>query len=329
MDDIIVTCKNKKIVRDLNENLKEKYKDTTYHDDKVLSYLGMLLDNSNDEYLEISMPSFIKALIEESGIDINSKSDTPASTNLFEINEDAVKLDKNEREDFHTLVAKLLYLSKRGRPDVLLPVTFLCTRVQSPDVEDKKKLIKVLKYLNTTVELGLRIHRCEEGKYDICVYCDASFATHKDYKSHTGAVITVGKSPVFYKSCKQKLNSKSSMESEMIALSDVLPQAMFVSYFLEDQMSQQCIPTFMEDNMSAITMLKNGRALAESTRHINIRYFLLSDYLLQGKADIKYINTSDQVGDFYTKPLVGDLFLKHRDTIMGHVTAGTRKVEST
>ena len=109
----------------------------------------------------------------------------------------------------------------------------------------------------------------------------------------------------------------------MIALSDVLPQAMFVSYFLEDQMSQQC----MEDNMSAITMLKNGRALAESTRHINIRYFLLSDYLSQGKADIKYINTSDQVGDFYTKPLVGDLFIKHRDTIMGHVTAGTRKVK--
>ena len=112
----------------------------------------------------------------------------------------------------------------------------------------------------------------------------------------------------------------------MIALSDILPQAMFVSYNLEDQMSQQCIPTFMEDNMSAITMLKNSRALAESIRHINIRYFLLSDYLSQGKAEIKYINTSDQVGDFYTKPLVGDLFIKHRDFIIGHGTAGTRKV---
>ena len=207
---------------------------------------------------------------------------------------------------------------------MLLPVTFLCTRVQSLDIEDKKKLMKVIKYLNNTAELGLRIHRCEEGKYDICVYCDASFATHKDYKSHTGAVITVGKAPVFYKSSKQKLNSKSSMESEMVALSDILPQAMFVSYFLEGQISQQCIPTFMEDNMSAITMLKNGRA--ESTRHINIRYFLLSDYLVQGKAEIEYINTLDQVCDFYTKPLTGDAFVKHRDFIMGNVTAVTRKV---
>ncbi len=51
-------------------------------------------------------------------------------------------------------------------------------------------------------------------------YVDASYRVHADMKSHTGCVITLGKGPIFVRSAKQKLVSKSSTEAELIALSD-------------------------------------------------------------------------------------------------------------
>ncbi len=38
------------------------------------------------------------------------------------------------------ITAKLLYLVKRARPDILTVISFLCTRVTGPMVEDKNKV---------------------------------------------------------------------------------------------------------------------------------------------------------------------------------------------
>jgi hypothetical protein len=276
----------------------------------------MIIDNSNDKYIEISMPSFIEQIIKDSSIMGDSKSNTPCGSKLFNVIEDDEKLNENERESFHTLVAKLLYLSKHARPDILLATTFLCTRVQSPGKDDLKKLIRVVRYLNGTKDMGMRIHGDSE-ELDLCVYCDASFAVHPNMRSHSGAIITVGSVPVFFKSNKQKLNTKSSTEAELVAISDVLPQAVNTARFLEAQMKHSITPKLYQDNMSTIAMIKNGRATAESTRHINIRYFFISDYLEQGEIEVEYMNTKEMVADYYTKPLQGDDFIRHRNHIMG------------
>jgi hypothetical protein len=157
------------------------------------------------------------------------------------------------------------------------------------------------------------------------VFCDASFAVHKNMRSHTGALITVGKSAVFYKCNKQKLNAKSSTEAELIALSDILPQAINTANFIQEQLGMRVIPKFHEDNQSTIAMVKNGRPLAESTRHINIRYFMISDYLNQDLIDMDYIETDNQVADFYTKPLQGAAFIRHRNYILGHTDSDNKK----
>lgn len=72
--------------------------------------------------------------------------------------------------------------------------------------------------------------------------------------------------------------------------------------------------------MSTIAMIKNGRPKAENTRHINIRYFHLTDYIDRGEMVIEYVETKNQHGDFYTKPLQGVDFMRHRAYIMGHAS---------
>ena len=50
---------------------------------------------------------------------------TAAPDNLFVIDEDCKKLSMEAAASFHTVVAKLLYISKQARPDTSLSVAFL------------------------------------------------------------------------------------------------------------------------------------------------------------------------------------------------------------
>ena len=72
---------------------------------------------------------------------------TAALNYLFVVNEDCEKLSTEAAASFHTIVAKLLYVSKISRPDTSLSVAFLSTRVRSPDTDDWIKLSHLMEYL--------------------------------------------------------------------------------------------------------------------------------------------------------------------------------------
>ena len=69
---------------------------------------------------------------------------TPAAIHLFDVNKKQEKLDNAKKQLFHTYVAKLLFVSKRGRPDIQVAIAFLSTRVTEPDIDDWKKLTRLL-----------------------------------------------------------------------------------------------------------------------------------------------------------------------------------------
>ena len=71
---------------------------------------------------------------------------SPATKRLFEVSEEAKPLDNKKSELFHSIVAKLLYVCKRSRPNIEQVVSFLCTRVAKSDEEDWKKLIRLLSF---------------------------------------------------------------------------------------------------------------------------------------------------------------------------------------
>ncbi len=68
--------------------------------------------------------------------DMNGTSPTPASDKLFEADKDSEKLPKEEANYYHRIVARLLFASKRVRPDILTAVSYLCTRVKLPTRSD-------------------------------------------------------------------------------------------------------------------------------------------------------------------------------------------------
>jgi hypothetical protein len=73
-----------------------------------------------------------------------------------------------------------------------------------------------------------------------------------------------------------------------------------------------------QDNQSAILLEKNGKASSSKrTKHINIRFFFVTDRIAQKELSVEWCPTGDMIADFMTKPTQGALFTKFRDQIMG------------
>ena len=90
-------------------------------------------------------------------------------------------------------------------------------------------------------------------------WVDASHAVHMDCKSHTRAVMSIGKGMPISFSRRQKINCKSSMESKLVGVDDALPQVLWTRYFLEHQGYEITKNIIFQDNKSAILLEKNGK----------------------------------------------------------------------
>jgi hypothetical protein len=192
-------------------------------------FLGMKIRYTEERTAIITMRSYLEEAIAESGLNITRKVVTPANRYLFDVDEESPVLSKYEADSFHSIVAKLLYVSLRGRVDLLLAVGFLCTRVAKCTKEDQYKLKRLLEYINGSMDLEYTIGA--DSLNSCQTWVDASYAVHPDMKSHTGGVISFGTGGLMCKSSKQKLNTKSSTKAKLVGASDYLPNAIWVNFY--------------------------------------------------------------------------------------------------
>jgi hypothetical protein len=151
-------------------------------------------------------------------------------------------------------------------------------------------------------------------------YVDASFAVHPDMKGHSGGAMTMGTGFPLDKSTKHKLNTRSSTESEIVAVDDLIPQILWVRLFLKAQGFAVSDNILYQDNKSAMLLETNGRASSSKrTRHIEIRYYYVADRVAKGDLRVVWCPTDEMIADFLTKPLQGKAFVKFWDLLMGAV----------
>ena len=112
---------------------------------------------------------------------------------------------------------------------------------------------------------------------EVKTYIDAAYGVHTSSgKSHTGCAVVLGEGgPVYNKSTKQKIVTKSSTEAELVALSDSVSQSIHMRNFLIAQGYAMGPVSVYQDNMSCMAIVKKGGPCLERSRHINIRYFWL------------------------------------------------------
>ena len=110
---------------------------------------------------------------------------------------------------------------------------------------------------------------------------------------------------------KQKLNTKSSTEAKLVGADDITSLILWTQLFMEEQGYPIDRNILYQDNKSAILLERNGKqSSSKRTRHLNIRYFFLTDQLEKGNLEIEYCPTDAMVGDYMTKPLQGTKFVQ-------------------
>ena len=123
----------------------------------------------------------------------------------------------------------------------------------------------------------------------------------------------LGKGAIISTSIKQKMNTKSSTDTELIAADDLMPHILWTKYLLNWQGYNAKETIIYQDNKSAILINKNGKkSSSKRTKHISIQYYFITDRVKAGDLDIEYCLTGDMVAYYFTKPLQGKNFYQFR-----------------
>jgi hypothetical protein len=245
--------------------------------------------------------------------------ETPHTAELFAIDVNAKKLSEEERKKFHTSVAKCLYLALRTRPDILVAVNFLTTRVNCATTQDVRKLNRLIGYLKFSAHLGIKLGGDSTGKYQLFAYADAAYGVHSDAKSHTGLFFSFGRGPIYVKSGKQRCVTRSSCEAELIALSDLTSLVLWLDHLFFELSGRSSKPiTLYEDNTAVIHIVNNGMATSDRARHIHIRNNFVHQFITAGDIIVIHCGTHNMIADILTKPLTLQQFLYLRDYLLGY-----------
>jgi len=140
-------------------------------------------------------------------------------------------------------------------------------------------------------------------------------------RSHTGGGLSKGHGLMHSKSSNQKLNTKSSTESEVVGATYYLPYLIWTQNFMAAQGFKFKRNIFYQDNQSAMGLERNRwQSCGQKSRHIDIRYFFIKDCIKSGNIDLQFCPTEIMLADFFTKPLQDKQFTLIRSAVMGWIS---------
>jgi hypothetical protein len=149
-------------------------------------------------------------------------------------------------------------------------------------------------------------------------WVDASFVVHPNMHGHSGGGLSLGRGFPIVGYTKQKLNFRSSTETEIVGATDFMRAICWTCYFTKAQGYNVKDNVLFQDSNSSILLEKNGKdSSSKRMKHINIRYFFITNRASKEEVLVVWFPTGDMVGNYATKPLQGVLFRKFRDQIMG------------
>ncbi|KAJ9562346.1 hypothetical protein OSB04_007506 [Centaurea solstitialis] len=226
----------------------------------------------------LSQTKYISDLFEHARLSDKKTVDTSLETNVHYTPTDGVPL--SDPNLYRTIVGSLVYLTII-HPDIAQAVHVFSQFVTAP----------------TTIHWGavLRILRAS------CfprLYC----------KSITGFCNFLGDSLILWKSKKQDVVSRSSMEAEYCAMAVTTCDIVWLSWLLADMGVDVSQPTPLHcDNKSAMQIAKNS-VFYERTKHIEIDCHFTRQHLQLGTISLPFVPSTLQIADIFTKALSASRF---------------------
>ncbi|KAJ0788607.1 putative RNA-directed DNA polymerase [Helianthus annuus] len=312
VDDIIITGNNSTVVASIIQQLNSLF---ALKDMGQLHYfLGVEVVHKGSD-LVLSQRKYVCEILHRAGLADCKAISTPMSTSHVLLPDDSPLLDDPSR--YRQTVGALQYATL-SRPDIAFAVNKVCQFMHAPTENHWAGVKRILRYLKGTIDLGLWI-RHNTG-YHLQAFSDSNWNSNLhafsdsdwagcpvDRRSTGGFAIYLGSNLISWSARKQKTVSRSSTESEYKAIADTVAELIWLKSLLRELGLDSMAPTLWCDNLGA-TYLTANPVFHARTKHVEVDYHFVREQVTQGKLNVKFISTDDQIADIFTKPLSSQKF---------------------
>jgi len=285
---------------------------------ELKSFLGMEVHRDRKKRtITLSQKGYIDAILEWFGFNDASPVWTPmVSQKMGGLTKKGNEPNPRE-DDYRSIVGSLMYLMIGTRPDIASSMGIVSRYLSNPSEEHLTAVKRILCYVKGTKEYGLTLGPSDaNNSFNLYGYADADWANDVDTrKSTSGYTFYAGSGAISWCSKRQPTITLSTAEAEYIALCASVQEALWLRSLLEEVqyplfLSSKKPTTILEDNQSCIALAANPVHHAR-TKHIDIKYHFIRDYIDKGDIDVVYCPTKEMVTDVLTKPLARPAFEVH------------------
>ncbi|KAJ9678037.1 hypothetical protein PVL29_022810 [Vitis rotundifolia] len=298
VDDIVITGNDHAGISDLKAFMHSKFHTKDLGELKY--FLGIKVSRSK-KGMFLSQRKYVLDLLEETS-KIEAK---PCTTSMVP----NVQLMLDDGDPFYNpqryqrVVGKLNYLTVT-RPDIAYAVSVVSQFTLAPTVKHWAALEQILCYLKKTPGLGI-LHS-SQGHTRIECFSDADWAGSKfDRRSTIGYCVFFGGNLVAWKSKKQSVVSRSSVESKYRAMAQATCEIIWIHQLLCEVGMKCTMPAKLWcDNQAALHIAVNP-IYHETTKHIEVDCHFIREKIEENLVSTGYVRTGKQLGDIFTKALNG------------------------
>ncbi len=320
VDDIIIFTADDNFRSNVEKDLQSTF------DLKLLGplrfFIGLQIDTDDDGNVHIHQYDYVQKLSDVFKSFFTNKTTyhTPYESNIkFSKTQQPTSTTSKatmQSYPYRQLVGSLLYLLGT-RPELYFIIIILSKYVTNPGYIHWIAALRVLFYVCSTPLMGLLIRVGQ--KFSLSVYVDSDHGGNvDDRKSISGYIIYLGSTPIVWRSRQQKGKpAESSCEAEYISLSSCINEVVWIISFLSELGFRVPTPVPIYcDNKSAKDLAYNP-VQHERTKHIDIKYHRIREFILDGTIIIAYVKSEDNPADIFTKATSASIFTRLVPVVYG------------
>lgn len=176
--------------------------------------------------------------------------------------------------------------------------------MQHPRLPHFTAALRVICYLLASLNQGLFF--TADPSLSILSFCDADWALCIDYRrSISGFFISIGGSPISWKSKKQLSVSLSSAEAEYRSMHRLVAELTWLHRLLVDLGVSPILPIPVHSDSQSALSIARDPVFHERTKHVKLDCHFVRQQFPVGLISVNFIPSSSQLADIFTKPLSG------------------------
>ena len=299
VDDILIFGTNLNAIKEVKDFLSRSFEMKDLGVADVILNIKLLRDD--DGGITLLQSHYVEKVLSRFGYSDVKFSPTPYDPSVL------LRKNRGNARDqlrYSQIIGSLMYLASATRPDIAFAVSKLSRFVSNPGDDHWHALERVMRYLKGTASYGIHYTgypRVLEG------YSDSNWISDADeIKATSGYVFTLGGGAVSWKSCKQTILTRSTMEAELTALDTATVEAEWLRELLMNlPVVEKPIPAILmnSDNQTVIFKVNSSKDNMKSSRHVKRRLKSVRKMRNSGVIALDYIQTSKNLADPFTKGL--------------------------